>query len=96
MLDSDLACVTTRTSMLALAMAPMNRSATSAPPMTLAPSRVSRPTASTLVMPFMGTSPVLALQLTALPSLFISARLLHRHEKGNDKKSYSSHADCRH
>mmetsp|Transcript_34170 Transcript_34170/g.72802 ORF Transcript_34170/g.72802 Transcript_34170/m.72802 type:complete len:278 (+) Transcript_34170:893-1726(+) len=68
MLDSELACVIMSTSMLAEAMAPMNLSATSAPPMTDAPSSVSNPTASTDVMPLMGISPLFALQFTTFPS----------------------------
>mmetsp|Transcript_28517 Transcript_28517/g.64337 ORF Transcript_28517/g.64337 Transcript_28517/m.64337 type:complete len:295 (-) Transcript_28517:377-1261(-) len=77
MLDSELACVTMSTSMEASAIAPMNRSATSAPPMTLAPSSVTNDTPSTLVMPLMGTMPVLLRQLTTLPSI-VSPRLEHR------------------
>ena len=78
MLDSELACVTMRTSIPADAIVPMKRSATSAPPMTLAPSRVRRDTRSTDVMPLMGISPFLLRQFTTFPSWFTSLRLAHR------------------
>mmetsp|Transcript_39217 Transcript_39217/g.94378 ORF Transcript_39217/g.94378 Transcript_39217/m.94378 type:complete len:292 (+) Transcript_39217:1359-2234(+) len=78
MLDSELAWVTISTSMSASAMDPMNRSATSAPPITLAPSSVRRDTASTDVMPLMGISPLLLFQFLTFPSLFASLKLEQR------------------